>query len=198
VANKITVKRWNGGSWTTSGSGFSSGAVSYVQMAVGTGFGAYGSQYSVPYVAFCDNGGFRVRVHKPNGDTVGSQSLIDGQFGIFRLNVISTSMDGTPYLAFGDNTAADRVRVKKYVYNMSPYNWDTVGALAAASTARARDISFDGVNCYLLVRSSAADTLKRLNGTAWQTVMAMPAANHPTLYCNGTLYCADRDDAQNI
>jgi hypothetical protein len=197
--NKLTVKRWNGSSWITSGSGISSGNASYVQIAVGTGYwsgGGSSGQYSIPTVAFADGTGYRVRVLKPNGDTVGSQSRVDGQFGAFRLAQTSRYVDETMYLAFGDNTATDKIRVSRFLSGM--YNWDSVGTLAGASVNRAVDFTTDGSTHYLLLHKDVfSDTLKRFNGSTWQTVTALTNVNAPTIHYDSSLYMADRDKSSS-
>ncbi len=193
-SNRLTVKRWNGSAWTTSGTSLSSGTASYIQVAVGTGFGGYGGvQYSIPTVAFSDLTGSRVRVIKPSGDTVGSQSKVNGQYGAFRLGQTVSGMDGTMYLAFGDNTASDRIRVSRFL--SGAYNWDSIGTLAASSANRAIDFSTDGSAHYLLLYKDVfSDTIKRFNGSSWQVLTALTNKNSPTIFYSSSLYMADRDN----
>jgi hypothetical protein len=191
---KIKVMKWDGSSWATVGSGFSTGSADRMQVAIGTGFGYGGAQYSVPYVGFWDGGASRVRVCKPTGDTVGAQSLCAGKFhSYFRLAIPTGGGTSTVYLADNDSLSANRVKVRKYYSGV--YNWDSIAVSGGPSGPSVRDFSTDGTAYYLLTHTSSADTLKKLNGSVWQTVGSYTNANHPVLYCAGSssLYMADQD-----
>ena len=199
---KIKVLKWDGTVWTTVGTGFSAGRPTYIQMAVGSGMGSGGGStynYSVPYVAFTDFGDSRTKVCKPNGDTVGTWSAINGWTNPISFIIPSPEGSITPYLAFADHSSSDRVRVKKYALGYSPNDWDTVGTFASAPSMKVRTLAANSIDTYVLVRGSMADTLKKLNtaSNTWQTLANLYLPNNPAIAIfNGQLYYADRDNNQ--
>jgi len=159
--NKVTVKRYNGGAWETVGSaGFSDGSASSVSLFV------YNED---PYVAYPQyyNSQWQALVSKYNGvwETVGSAGFFNGPAGNVSLYIKD---DGTPYVAFKDSGSWPET-VSVAVYNSGSWDDITGGGFSGQYTSLyiAGDTPYlaynDGLNSYKA-------TVKKYNGSAWETV----------------------------
>ncbi|MBX2907119.1 MAG: Ig-like domain-containing protein [Taibaiella sp.] len=118
AANKVTVMRYNGSSWSAlGGTGISAGAASYVEVAV--------DNAGAPYVSYRDAAnGNKVTVLKYNGsawNAVGSAGFSAGAAQAVSLAVTGS---GTPFVSFADSLNGGMVTVMKYDGSA----WTIVGA----------------------------------------------------------------------
>lgn len=118
-ANKITVRKYSGGSWNVVGTpGFSTGRADYTTIAISSG--------NVPYVAYMDeSSSYKATVKKFNGaawETVGVVGFSPG-----KAEYISLAIDGAgmPYVAFTDWANGKKASVMKF----NGSTWVSMGTL---------------------------------------------------------------------
>ncbi|MGV8118948.1 MAG: hypothetical protein AB2L14_04200 [Candidatus Xenobiia bacterium LiM19] len=175
-SSKAMVMKYNTTTWETVGTaGFSAGTAYYTSLAVYDNAGT-----PVPYVAYIDYGyDSRSTVKKYNGnswETVGAdnEGLSTGQAYYTSLAVYDNAGTPVPYVAYQDAGNSSKATVKEY----NGTSWETVGT-AGFSTGTAEYISlaiYDNAGTpvpYVTYKDSGSSgkaTVKKYNGTAWETV----------------------------
>ncbi len=161
TGGKATVMRYNGSSWVAVGSPlFSDGPATGITLAIDGG---------TPYVAYGDTGGGKATVMKYNGTTwvpVGSKRFSSGYAF---LPSIAIAPDGTPYIAFCDDSHLNMISVMKY----DGTTWVTVGAAhLSVGSALYPSLAIDkGGTPYVGYMDEApvsgGATVMKYNGTSW-------------------------------
>ena len=172
---KVTVMRYDGGSWITVGApGFSGSAVNELSFAI--------DHAGTPYVAYPDVTGLSgmgngVTVMKYNGSVwtaVGVVEFTHGSSG-FTAGFISLAIDtaGKPYVAYSNGTLSGTFKAAAMKYNGT--NWVYVGA-PNFSAGEADFVSIaisQGGTPYVVYRDltvSGKATMMKYNGTSWVAV----------------------------
>jgi len=153
------VKKYNGSTWVTVGSGgFSAGVVESNSIVVDTG--------GLPYVAYRDHANSdRVTVMKYNG----SSWVAIGGAGFAGTSVSYTSLaldgSGIPYVAFMNSDAtAD-------VMKFNGSTWDEIGTPGTISADGMVDLSVDSAGTpYIALIYSYQALVRRYNGASWENV----------------------------
>ena len=134
VAQKTTVKKYNGTAWATVGSaGFSAAAAYYTSIALGSG--------STPYVVYQDVANSnKATVMKYNGSSWAAVGSVGFSAGGTQYNSIAVNSSGTPYVIYQDQASGSGSGATVMSYNGS--SWVDVGPVnfsmgSAAYTALA-------------------------------------------------------------
>ncbi|MBX2907164.1 MAG: Ig-like domain-containing protein [Taibaiella sp.] len=197
-ANKLTVVKYDGSSWSVVGSrGFSPGTVDYVSLALNAS--------GTPYVAFRDgNSANKATVMSYNGSTwsvVGSDGFSSG--GASHLS-ITIDRSGTPYVAYSGNSGSNKLTVKKY----DGSSWSTVGSTGfSAGAATNITIRTDNAGVpyvgYTDAGNSSKATLMKYNGSSWTAVVSAGFTSGSAEYLSfaldskGVPYVAYQDGANS-
>ena len=162
TSKKITVKKFENGSWQYVGAaGFSGGLTESISIAI--------APDGTPYVGYQDwSQSSRLTVKKFNGTawvTVGTTGFSAGAVNYVNIDI---APDGAPWIAYADYGNSGKATVQKF----DGTNWLTVGSTGfSAGTASYLNIvlASDGV-AYLGYRDQGIlnkATVKRFNGTVW-------------------------------
>ena len=190
TGGKATVMKFDGSSWGPVGSPlFSAGAAIGLSLAIGG---------STPYVVYGDTGGSKATVMKYDGSSwvpVGSPRF---SAGYAFLPSIAIAPDGTPYIAYCDNSDLNMITVMKY----NGTSWVTVGgAHMSAGSALYPSLAIDRSGTpYVAYEDesilSGGGTVMKYNGTAWVAVgSSLPGAEFTALAIDtsGTPYVSYAD-----
>lgn len=160
----ITVKKFNGTSWSTVGTGgFTSG------IAYGL---AVDPLTNNPLVVTRDPGSGKASVYKFNGTNWAALGATDftNASGLMRIAISST---GTPYVVYEDGVNSTKFSVKKF----DGTNWVFVGSALFGETGvladLTLDIAIDATGAPHVISknvTSGKATVLKFNGTTWVTV----------------------------
>jgi len=194
ATNKITVMRWNGTAWSTTGSGFTTGQVNYPQMVIptaqitdgiGTGIGTY---YPVPVVSYYDETKKKIYTYSPTGTVLGNLTAIKAAVsGGMRFRIVSSTNQPNPaaYIAYVDSIT-EKLKVQKLDTKYNTY--DTVGSFVSGYATydwQIDDFATNGITSYILYHQIGAsgfvDSLSIYSGTAWQKKTIITSYVNPTL-----------------
>ena len=124
-ANKATVMKYSGGSWSTVGSeGFSAGSASYTSLALNSS--------GTPYVVYEDGANSnKATVMTYNGTSWTSVGGVGISSTTATYTSIAVDRNGNVYVAYADGGASSKLTVKKY----NGSSWSTLGSVGFSSGA---------------------------------------------------------------
>ena len=207
-SNKATVRKFSGTSWDDVGNpGFSADIVDYTSLFV------YGG---IPYVAYQDRtdpffwGEYKANSMKFNGTSweVVPASATEG-FSDDKADYTSLYIDnGTPYVAYSDNSKGKRATVMKF----NGTSWDDVVDQLLFTPISTTEVQYTSLYVendtpYIAYKDMAdfsgikeKATVRKFNGTEWEDVgtpgFSTAEVNYTSLFIdNGTPYVAYQDMA---